>query len=63
MLISIDNYKYARKIYVFSSGNNINTEKIGYCCDKYFKNPIAYFFKIKIMYCHQYACDQSLWFY
>ena len=34
MLIDIDKYKYARKISVFSSGNNINTEKIGYWCDK-----------------------------
>ena len=34
MLIYIDNYKYARKISAFSSDNNINTEKIGYWCDK-----------------------------
>ena len=30
MVIYIDNDKYARKISVFSFGNNINTEKRGY---------------------------------
>ena len=44
MLIYIDNYKYARKIFGFSSGTNINTEKDRLrVWQRFRKKRIAYF--------------------